>query len=203
MLPRDYDQNVFINCPFDEEYAPVFEAIVFAAQDLGFRPRCARERMDSGEVRLAKIAQLIASSRYSIHDLSRTELDAASLLPRFNMPLELGIDIGCRLFGRAHAGKSILILDSERYRYQKYVSDIAGHDIQAHAGKPLNAVICVRHWLRSASQVSLRAGSDVYDRYRRFREDLPSICHEFNLDSNDLGFPDLSFTIAAWLREHK
>ena len=28
--PPDYDGNVFINCPFDLEYAPLFEAIVFA-----------------------------------------------------------------------------------------------------------------------------------------------------------------------------
>jgi len=55
MLPDDYDHNVFINCPCDEAYTPVFEAIVFATQDLGFRPRCARERVDSGEARLAKI----------------------------------------------------------------------------------------------------------------------------------------------------
>lgn len=201
MTSRDYNRNVFINCPFDDTYAPLFQAIVFATQDLGFRPRCARERMDSGEVRLDKIADLIVSSRYSIHDLSRTELDLSSKLPRFNMPLELGIDIGCRLFGKGQQGKSMLILDSERYRYQKYVSDIAGQDIQSHAGKAFKAVICVRHWLRTASGVSLRAGASVFDRYRRFRRNLPAICRALDLDENELAFADLSFTIATWLRE--
>jgi hypothetical protein len=28
-----YDQNVFINCPFEPEYAPLFEAIVFAVNE--------------------------------------------------------------------------------------------------------------------------------------------------------------------------
>jgi hypothetical protein len=31
MRRDEYEQNVFIDCPFDAEYAPIFEAIVFAA----------------------------------------------------------------------------------------------------------------------------------------------------------------------------
>jgi hypothetical protein len=199
----NYDQNVFINCPFDDEYAAIFEAIVFAVQDFGFRPRCARERLDSGEMRLAKIVELIAASRYSIHDLSRTELDSATALPRFNMPFELGIDLGCRIFGRSHAKKSILIFDSGQYRYRTYISDISGLDIHQHGSIPARAVARIRHWLRDTSGVSLRAGSATFDRYVHFREDLPNICAELRLDIQDLSFADFSFTIAAWLREHQ
>jgi hypothetical protein len=93
MRRKEYEQNVFINCPFDSEYAPIFEAIVFAVNDAGFRPKCARERLDSSQVRLQKIVTLISASRFSIHDLSRTDLDDVNALPRFNMPLELGIDL--------------------------------------------------------------------------------------------------------------
>jgi hypothetical protein len=57
----------------------------------GFRPRCALELDDSAEVRIDKILRKIAECRFGVHDLSRTELDAASALPRFNMPLELGL----------------------------------------------------------------------------------------------------------------
>jgi len=54
-MPVDeYERNVFINCPFDDDYAPLFEAIVFAINDAGFRPKCARERLDSSQVRLQK-----------------------------------------------------------------------------------------------------------------------------------------------------
>lgn len=105
MRHAEYDRNVFINCPFDAAYTPLFEAIVFAVNDAGFRPRCARERLDSSQIRLQKIFELIAASRYSIHDLSRTALDAATALPRFNMPLELGIDLGCKAF-KGTAGTS-------------------------------------------------------------------------------------------------
>jgi hypothetical protein len=102
-MPRgEYDRTVFINCPFDAAYAPIFEAIVFTIHDAGFLPTCARERLDSSQVRIDKITRLIGQSRYSIHDLSRTEIDAATALPRFNMPLELGIDLGCKSFSRRH-----------------------------------------------------------------------------------------------------
>jgi hypothetical protein len=95
-LDPDFDRNVFINCPFDPVFAPMFEAIVFCIHALGFQARCALERLDSSQVRIQKIIQLIRMSRYSIHDLSRTELDDIHGLPRFNMPLELGIDLGCK-----------------------------------------------------------------------------------------------------------
>ena len=34
---------VFVNCPFDAEYWPIFEAIVFGILDCGFTPRSALE----------------------------------------------------------------------------------------------------------------------------------------------------------------
>ena len=143
-LPRqrgsEYTRNVFINCPFDDEYTPIFEAIVFTIQACGFRPICARSRLNSSDVRLQKIVDLIARCRYSIHDLSRTELDRVSTLPRFNMPLELGIDIGCRAYGRGQRNKSFLIFDRDRFRFQTYVSDIAGQDIADHGNDPNTAI---------------------------------------------------------------
>jgi hypothetical protein len=114
----EHARNVFINCPFDDEYTPIFEAIVFTIQACGFRPVCARSRLNSSDVRLQKIVDLIARCRYSIHDLSRTELDRVSTLPRFNMPLELGIDIGCRAFGAGQSDKSFLIFDRDRFRFR-------------------------------------------------------------------------------------
>ena len=118
MSPVEYQRNVFINCPFDDEYAPVFEAIVFAVHDAGFRPKSAREKLDSSQIRVQKIASLISESRYSIHDLSRTNLDATNQLPRFNMPFELGMDVGCKTYSANHADKSFLIFESKKYEFQ-------------------------------------------------------------------------------------
>jgi hypothetical protein len=44
-LPANYELNVFINCPFDDQYQPLFYAIVFALNDLRFRPRCAKDEL--------------------------------------------------------------------------------------------------------------------------------------------------------------
>jgi hypothetical protein len=203
MRQEEYEQNVFINCPFDPEYAPIFEAIVFAVNDAGFRPTCARERLDSSQIRLQKIVDLISSSRYSIHDLSRTSLDDANALPRFNMPLELGIDLGCKAYKPECSDKSLLIFDSEQYRFQKFVSDLGGQDIHQHGNSPRTAVMRVRNWLRAESaKTSMPGGAAIFGRYEAFRADLPEICRELRLDVEDLTFTDFSYTIARWLDKH-
>jgi len=203
MPAEEYGQNVFINCPFDDDYAPLFEAIVFAINDAGFRPKCARERLDSSQVRLQKIVDLISASRYSIHDLSRTSLDTANALPRFNMPLELGIDLGCKAFNPACADKSLLIFDSEQYRFQKFVSDLSGQDIHQHGNSAKAAVTRVRDWLRTESgRTDLPGGAAIYARYEIFRADLPAICSNLKLDLAQLTFADFSYTIAQWLKTH-
>lgn len=204
MRHEEYEQNVFINCPFDTEYAPIFEAIVFTVNDAGFRPKCARERLDSSQVRLQKIAALISASRYSIHDLSRTELDEVNELPRFNMPLELGIDLGCKAFHPDCADKSLLIFDSDQYRFHKFVSDLSGQDIHQHSNSPKVAVTRVRNWLRTESGKSgIPGGAAIHTRYEAFRSDLPDICAELKLDVADLTFADFSYTIARWLQTHQ
>jgi len=34
VVPHDYAKNVFINCPFDKDYEPLFYAMIFAIRDL-------------------------------------------------------------------------------------------------------------------------------------------------------------------------
>lgn len=91
--------DVFINCPFDDTYAPTFHALVFAIYACGFRARSARELDDCGQTRIDKIEAIIEESQYGIHDLSRTEPDPENHLPRFNVPLELGLFLGARRYG--------------------------------------------------------------------------------------------------------
>ena len=102
---------VFINCPFDPSYRPVFDAIVFAVMALGFEPRCALERDTGTQDRLKKIVEIIHSCQFGIHDLSFMRIDRSTKLPRYNMAFELGLFLGCCEFGgEGHKGKSCLIL---------------------------------------------------------------------------------------------
>jgi hypothetical protein len=202
---NQYDRNVFINCPFDARYTPLFEAIVFTVFNCHFRPLCALERMNSAQIRFDKIVEMIGSARYSIHDLSRTETDGPYSLPRFNMPLELGIALGCRRFGSGRQqNKSMLILDRRRYRYHRYISDIAGQDISEHRDQPSRAIRAVRDWLRAESDLEDIPGADhIAERYREFRRGLPQIARLGNLNHERLTFADYRWTISEWLRSEE
>jgi hypothetical protein len=137
---------VFINCPFDRAYLPIFRVIVFAVFDCGYDARCALEVSDSSEVRIDKILRIVSECKYGIHDISRTELDKETNLPRFNMPLELGIFLGAKRFGDDEQKKKVcLILDREPYRYQGFISDIAGQDIQSHKKDDSQTIKIVRN----------------------------------------------------------
>lgn len=121
--------------------------------DCGFAPRSSLEASDAGEVRLATICRLVAESQYGIHDLSRVELNTDSALPRFNMPFELGLDLGAKFFGTTQQKrKQLLVLDSMPYRYQASISDMAGQDVQDHHDSPDEIITVVRHWLKTASR---------------------------------------------------
>lgn len=171
--PDGFGRNVFINCPFDADYLPLARSLVFTVLACGFQPRIATERSDSGEVRVEKIRELIQSSRLSIHDLSRMEPLRPDELPRFNMPFELGLDLGCRHWGGAHLkGKQCLILDRERYRFQRALSDIAGSDIRAHSNDPEQLVQEVRSWLRVVTRESLPPAGRIWERLSFFRSHL-------------------------------
>ena len=177
MQSSRYNDNVFLNCPFDSAYKRLFDAMVFAVHDCGFIARCALEEEDASQVRIDKIYDIIADCRYGIHDISKTGLDKTSRLPRFNMPLELGVFLGAKRFGiNEQKRKNCLILDKEQYRYQQFISDIAGQDIRAHNNDPEEIVKAVRNWLRNTSKRrTIPSGSIIWERYQRFRQELPQI----------------------------
>lgn len=197
-----YDESVFINCPFDREYQPIFHALVFTVHDCGYFARSALEIEDSGQIRIQKIEQIIADSRLAIHDISRTEPDEESGLPRFNMPLELGLFLGAQRYGDTRQQtKSCKILDTERFRFQRFCSDIAGQDISSHGGDPEKAIRAVRDWLRGLKpSISLPSGSKIVERYRQFQKDLPLLCQTYRLDVEELTFIDFQHIVVEWLR---
>jgi hypothetical protein len=202
--PPDYGRSIFINCPFDGRYRSLFEAIIFTVTDCGFRARCTLEIEDSGETRIGKIFRIIEECRFGLHDVSRTEPDEKTGLPRFNMPLELGLFLGAKRYGnRQHQEKSCLILDRECYRYQSFISDIAGQDIQEHGDEPRKAITIVRNWLRASShREDIPGGRTIGDRYEVFRTQLPSLCKELRLMEDELTFVDYRSMISIWLLEN-
>lgn len=93
------------------------------------------------------------------------------------------------------------MLDTQPFRYQKYISDIAGQDIRAHASQPAEAVRQVRNFLAAQREEGtiLRGGDKLAERYDRFRRELPSLCEEMHLHPDKLTFRDLTGMIVSWL----
>jgi hypothetical protein len=145
-----FERSVFINCPFDDDFAPILQAIAFCVTDLGFSPRLAPENGDNAASRLDRILTLIRESKYSIHDISRCKSEKRNEYYRMNIPFELGIDYGCREFGnRPYSEKAVLILEATKFDSHKTLSDISGWDIDCHNGQYDKAIGAVRNWLNT------------------------------------------------------
>jgi hypothetical protein len=166
-----FERSVFVNCPFDEDFAPLLQAIAFCITDLGFFPRLAPENANTAANRLDRILELIRGSKYGIHDLSRCRSAAAGEYARLNMPFELGLDHACARFGGGQmSGKSILVLEENRYDYQKGLSDISGWDIHAHGGDFIKAVRIVSGWLIRHAGAAPVGPSKIQNGYLAFQE---------------------------------
>ena len=197
----DNHRQVFINCPFSKDYQDKFRAIVFSVVRSGFEPRCALEADDGAENRFHKICGIIAQCSLAIHDISKTELDAATRLPRFNMPLELGLFLGARRFGSgADRRKRCIILDRKPYRYQKFISDIAGQDIHSHGGTSTRLIEEIASWLRhEAGDPQVRGGRAIAREFRFFQRNVPKICAQMRLDPDELTFQDYRKMAVTWI----
>jgi hypothetical protein len=181
-------------------YAPLFRALVFSVSACGFSPRSALELDDGGQARIEKLFSLIGACRYGIHDLSRTELDPKSGLPRFNMPLELGIFLGAKRYGPGEQRtKRLLILDVEPYRYRKFISDLAGIDIHQHSADPVTALKKTRNWLANVSRRQLPSADRVARLFLQFTDELPAIATALEFDPADIPYVDFETIVAGWI----
>lgn len=195
------NNNVFLNCPYDAAYKDLFFATVFAVLCCGKTPRCALERIDSGENRLDKIFGLIRQSRYSIHDLCRIEL-ASNGYPRFNMPFELGLWIGfSELNSRAkdRNTRSCLVVDEEAHRYRDFLSDLSGRDITIHEASPEKLIVAIRDFLQSLDPVPLPGPKQVLEMYVLLLQDWPDLCSSAGMIPDSSSFADMAHLIHKWL----
>ena len=196
---RLYNKSVFLNAPLDAQYKPLLDAILFCIHACGYIARMAPQEV-GGRVRIARIFDLIRASRLSIHDLSRVEE------PRLNMAFECGICFGAKEFGRAEQRlKDLLILDSERHRFQRTMSDIGGQDALAHDNNPMLAIHCVRNFLaHQSSHVVNKGGVEISARYDAFRADLPRMCEIAEITTTELAsldyLPDLITFMIRWIK---
>lgn len=203
-----FESNVFINCPFDREYYSLLRPLLFTIIYLGFNPRIASERSDSGENRVDKIRELIRESKYSLHDLSRLRSKRAKEFYRLNMPFELGMDYGARMFGAASMGsKKCLILERNLHDYRAALSDLSGVDIKPHHNEPDEIVRAVRDWF--VETVGLRGVETATVGWYRFG-DFTTAFYERMLamgspekDIEQMPIPEYIDHIREWVRDNE
>lgn len=197
-----YNDSVFINCPFDDDYTPLFYAIVYTVYRCGFAPQCALSEDDGTDFRLDKIVRNIEKCRLGIHDISRIEMNDSGL-PRFNMPFELGIFFGAKRFGQPpHNHKNALILERTRYMYQQYISDLNGIDTKAHNNDVNIAIEKVRNWLNVASgRENIPGHRQIQSEFRKLNQLLPHVVENDGLDPKNIPFNDYCGIVEAFIME--
>lgn len=201
MKKDSYNESVFINCPYDNQFKTMFRTMVFTVLKCKYTPRSAQELEDSSELRLTKIYQIIEECRYGIHDLTRVELDNG--LPRFNMPFELGLFFGAKRYGNEEqADKSCLIFERKKHSYEKFISDIKGQDIAAHELKPKELIRRIRDWLSSINKSqSIEGGTAMWNDYKCFKKWLPNKLHKEKLKDKELTWGDYINLVYSWVEE--
>jgi len=196
-----FNKNVFINCPFDDDYYPLLKPLLFTVIFCDLKPRLS-ETKDGDDIRVRQIQDLILDSKYSIHDLSRILPKDEQDLPRFNMPFELGLDLGCKHFLKGV--KKCLILEEERYRYKEVISDISGQDISAHDNDPVVLVKMVRDWLYKVKRGNKPvAYTIIWDLYNEFVFDFDKDMRAEKMDPDkmwEIPFSELIALMTSWIK---
>jgi len=179
------EKNVFINCPFDNQYFILLKPLLFSIIYIDLNPQIS-ETSDSGEIRLHKIKNLMLHSKYSIHDLSRMEPMKNKELPRFNMAFECGIDFGIKLSNPVTmADKKFLILDKEDFRYQRVISDISGNDIKSHKNNPEQIIKVIRDWFKPTNP-NIPRHKEIWLAFAEFEFDYEKILNSEGYDPKDI-----------------
>jgi hypothetical protein len=171
-VPRESSGNksVFINVPYDFQFEPLCLAYICGIACFGLVPRATLEI--PGDRRLDRIIDLIVSCPFSLHDLSRVQLDRKKpCTPRFNMPFELGLAIATgKLVDPKH---SWYVFETVRRRAEKSLSDLAGTDVYVHEGTVRGVLRQLSNaFIRQERQPNLAQMAAVY---RYVRAELPSI----------------------------
>ena len=108
--------------------------------------------------------------------------------------------MGAKRYGRSRQReKRLLIFDTEPYRYQRFLSDLAGMDIHAHGGEAERALVETRHWLTNVSRRQLLGEQELLTRFQTFRAELPAMATELDLELLRITYVDFELILAGWL----
>ena len=93
-----------------------------------------------------------------------------------------------------------MIFDREAYRYQKFLSDLAGCDPCPHNCSPIDAIIAIRNWLSREQKEILPGPIHLNLWFKLYQSAIPGICEELGLRPDSLSFTDLSLAMNDWFQ---
>lgn len=171
--PRSAERFVFLNVPYDIGFENLYLAYIAGLSAFGLIPRATLE-IPTSQRRLERILQLIEECAYSIHDLSRVQLDPrAPRVPRFNMPFELGLAVAQ---DAGHRRDTWYVCETIPHRISKSLSDLDGTDVRIHRGtvRGIFGALC-DIFVRKTRQPSVQ---EMYQIYLVLRRNLPKIVRQ-------------------------
>jgi hypothetical protein len=165
-------KTAFLNIPYDDRYRDLYLAFIAGLTAFGLDPRATLE-IPGGARRLDRIFELITSCQYSVHDLSRVQLDRQRpQAPRFNMPFELGLVLGWLQTSR-RSNHTWFVFEAVTRRVSKTLSDLDGTDPYIHDETPKGVFRELGNALvRSADQPSI---GQMYRVYRNIKTASPLV----------------------------
>ncbi len=189
-LPRKpSEKSVFLNVPYDPQFSDLCLAYIAGIACFGLTPRATLE-IPGGARRLDRILELIGNCEFSIHDLSRVQLNRSRpSTPRFNMPFELGLTVARQKL--KDPNHTWFVFEAARFRAAKSLSDLSGTDIYIHNGtirgvfqqlchafideeqRPsVSEMMAVYRYLKSEMATILKASraTSIFDGARSFRD---------------------------------
>lgn len=203
----EFNRRVFVNCPFDDDYRQLLVSLIFTIKYLDFEPKLSLQNSDSGHSRLDNIVELIRTSKFGIHDLSRIVSSEVGEHVRMNMPFELGIDYGCKKFSSGEAqNKKILVLEKEKYRYQQALSDLSGSDIKNHDNDPMALVKAVRDWFVTEELETGVSHRTIWYDFNDFSFELEEKLEEQGYQHDDFStvpIPEIMSYMTSWIANRK
>ena len=172
--PRVESDACFLNIPYDSKFENLYLAYIVGLTAHGLVPR-ATLGVPRDQRRLQRIFDLIRSCRYSVHDLSRIQLDLGPpRAPRFNMPFELGLAVAwATLNPREH---SWVGCDEVAHRPIRSISDLNGTDFHTHHGTVEGVLSSLCNAFVSRTQRP--TVPNMWTVYRLLRKTIPSLQRE-------------------------
>lgn len=169
--------QVFLNYPFDEEFARLEDALQFPIVAGNLLLICAKDLSTPDRPRLDMLFAAISNCHYSLHELSRSKGEGADNFAILNMPIETGMAMFHALYTQRRDHRCAFFVPTP-HDYQRFASDLAGLDPKCHNNDEDLLVRLVYEWLRDvmpSTIFNLQPTKSVVDRYHIYKDRLANI----------------------------